>query len=98
MKNINWRDLARGLLIGLIAGVGYLIAYKIIILFTEKTSWAKTMESLGWLIAIPVPAFLLNHFQKYMRKDEPIKPVEPLEDGDEEGDEAADGNEVDHTK
>ena len=84
MQNFNIRDLTRGLLVGLIAGIGYLIAYKIIILCTMHTSWAEQMESLGWLAAFPVLAFLFNYFSKFLKKDQPIAPIEPVAEGDED--------------
>lgn len=77
MGKFNWRDLTRGILLGLIAGVGYLIAYLIVLGCTMNTPYFQQMCSLGWLLTIPVPAALLHFLSKQMKTDEPIEPIEP---------------------
>ena len=55
-------------MIGLIAGVGYVLAYQIILFLALDTRYHEPLTSLGWLIAFPVPAFLLWYFSRLVQR------------------------------
>ena len=54
----------------MIAGVGYALAYQIIQFFAEGTGVERTMIVLGWLLALPVPAFLLWWLPRQISRDD----------------------------
>jgi hypothetical protein len=68
VRSWNWRDLRRGCLIGLIAGTGYVLAYRIILFLALDSPYYEGLVSLGWLIAVPVPAFLLWYFNRIVQR------------------------------
>jgi hypothetical protein len=68
--SFNFRDMRRGCLIGLIAGVGYALAYQIIQYFAADTGAERAMVALGWLLAIPVPAFLIWWLPRQISQDD----------------------------
>jgi len=83
----NYRDLRRGCLIGLAAGVAYLIGYRIILLIAYGSRFYEHLISLGWLLAIPLPALVLWWLPRTIKPEEPIEPQEPVEDVDTQADE-----------
>jgi hypothetical protein len=78
--SFNFRDLRRGCLIGLAAGVAYLIGYRLILLLAYGSRFYEHLISLGWLLAIPLPALVLWWLPRTIRPEEPIEPREPVDE------------------
>lgn len=85
---INFRDLRRGCLIGLTAGVGYVLAYRIILLFAWGSRFYDNLLSLGWLLAIPAPLFLFWWMPRQIKPDDAVQPEEPVRKLESNGDDA----------
>ena len=85
--SFSFKDLRRGCLIGLAAGVAYLIGYRIILLLAFGSRFYDHLISLGWLLAIPLPAFVLWWLPRQIKPEEPIEPVEPLDEAEADDDE-----------
>lgn len=85
--SFSFKDLRRGCLIGLAAGVAYLIGYRIILMIAFGSRFYEHLISLGWLLAIPLPALVLWWLPRQIKVEEPIEPVEPVDDVDTHADE-----------
>jgi hypothetical protein len=95
----NWRDLRRGCLIGLIAGVGYVLAYQIILFLALDSPYYEALTSLGWLLAVPAPAFLLWYFGRLVQRiDEQKAREQKMQEGQEKQAEQADAGQPPDTE
>lgn len=93
LGSFNFRDMRRGCLIGLIAGVGYALAYQIIQYFAAGTGSERVMVALGWLLAIPVPAFLIWWLPRQISQDDKEQDTGSAE-GDNEAKDSIDNDAV----